>query len=230
MTVHEVIRQLPDIATLRDRCRALAMLDAILEPQEWLRTFAFDRAWGRGEEVASMRNGCGDDYSIVFSPAGAFARGFAHESRMSPWRSSPLTVWPGLIDTVPEAFQPLLRASAFCESDGTPRATVCFWRLVSADAWHTGDVTMPKDEEQKDEEDADGANELFTMLIAGTPEAYQRHFGSARPLELDAIAHVYGLKPLTEEIVSTLNPDVQLSDLTADVREIGYPTAARRWA
>ncbi|MFE4802065.1 hypothetical protein ACFRFL_45945 [Streptomyces sp. NPDC056708] len=33
-----------------------------------------------GEEMASMRNGSGDEYSIVFSAAGAYVRGFDHET------------------------------------------------------------------------------------------------------------------------------------------------------
>lgn len=51
-----------------------------------------------------MRDGCGNDYSIVFSPAGAYARGFDHESPMSPYRVTPPVPWPGLFDGAPEAF------------------------------------------------------------------------------------------------------------------------------
>ena len=42
-------------------------------------------------------------------------------------------------------------------------------------------------------------------------------------LELDAIRHVYAQLPLTEEVVRSLNPEVQLSDLKDDIAEIGYP-------
>jgi hypothetical protein len=46
------------------------MLDAIMSPEwEW-RYYSFDSRWGPGEEMASMRNGSGDAYSIVFSSAG----------------------------------------------------------------------------------------------------------------------------------------------------------------
>ncbi|MFC7179970.1 hypothetical protein ACFQMG_10415 [Kitasatospora paranensis] len=80
---------------------------------------------------ASMADGSGNDHSAVFSPAGAFARVFDHESPMTPRAEDPLRLWPGLVNSVPEAFRPLLTERAFCESDGTLRATVCFWRETS---------------------------------------------------------------------------------------------------
>lgn len=57
-----------------------------------------------------MCNGTGDEYSIVFSPAGAYVRVFDHESSMSPWRDreSPRP-WPGLLEPVPEVFRPYTR-------------------------------------------------------------------------------------------------------------------------
>lgn len=93
MTALQVASQLPDIATLRDLCRSMAVLEAILSPDWERRHHTFDGNWSPGEELASMRNGSGDEYSIVFSEAGAYVRGFAHESVMSPslarsrWRS-----------------------------------------------------------------------------------------------------------------------------------------------
>ena len=42
-------------------------------------------------------------------------------------------------------------------------------------------------------------------------------------VELDAVAHVYALMPLTEEIVTALNPEVLLKNLKDDIAEIGYP-------
>ncbi|GGV05405.1 hypothetical protein GCM10010502_70370 [Kitasatospora aureofaciens] len=47
-----------------------------------------------------MRNGSGDEYSIVFAPAGVYLRGFDHESPMSPYAED--GVWPGVVDSVHE--------------------------------------------------------------------------------------------------------------------------------
>jgi hypothetical protein len=80
---HDVAGSLPDIATLRERCRSLAVLEAILSPEEQSRYYSFSSSWWEDEEMASMDNGSGDAWSIVFSPAGAFVRGFDHESSMT---------------------------------------------------------------------------------------------------------------------------------------------------
>ena len=200
----------------------MAMLDAVLCREWGYRYYSFDRAWSATEQLASMTDGSGNDYSIVFSIAGAYARAFDHESPMSPWRSDPLEIWPGIFDTVPEVFRPFVEEPAFCEPDGTPRATACFWRRVSDAAWSTGNVAIPSE----DMEDADGAGWLFDVLVTGTAEAYQKfaeEYYEVTP-DLTAIQHVYDLKPLTPEIVSALNPQVELKDLTEDIDQIGYPT------
>jgi hypothetical protein len=62
MTVQDVARRLPDIPVVRDRSRSLAMLDAILSPEWEYRYYSFNAAWGPAQELASMRNGSGDDY------------------------------------------------------------------------------------------------------------------------------------------------------------------------
>jgi hypothetical protein len=140
VSVYEVIRQLPEISTVRDRSRAMAMLDAILSPDWESRFYSFDSRWSPTDKMASMRDGSGNDYSIVFTAAGAYARGFDHESPMSPYRVTPLAPWPGLLDVVPEVFRPQVEEPAFSEPDGTPRATVCFWRERADTEWKSGSI------------------------------------------------------------------------------------------
>jgi hypothetical protein len=41
----------------------------ILSPEWEYRHYSFNASWGPAQELASMRNGTGDDYAIVFSPA-----------------------------------------------------------------------------------------------------------------------------------------------------------------
>jgi hypothetical protein len=47
-------------------------------------------------------------------------------------------------------------------------------------------------------------------------------------VDLAAVREIYALRPLTQELVTTLNRSLTLKDLAADIAEIGYPTAARR--
>ncbi|WP_433362529.1 hypothetical protein [Streptosporangium sp. CA-115845] len=102
MTAHDVARLLPDIPVLRDLCRSMAVLEAVLSPEWSSRYHSFDADWSPGEEMASMRNGSGDEYSIVFSAAGAYIRGFDHEAVMSPYGND--GPWPGVLDSVPTSF------------------------------------------------------------------------------------------------------------------------------
>lgn len=176
-----------------------------------------DSGWSPQEEMASMRNGSGDDYAMVFSPAGVFARGYDHESPLS---RAPRP-WPGVVDSVPESLVAQVTEPAFCHPDGTPRMTVCFWREVHDDAWRCGDVALPTGRGA----DADGADRLFGLLADGRPEAYREfaedYYGTE--VDLDAVRRVYALHPLTVDLVARLNPETSLRDLADDQAEIGYP-------
>jgi hypothetical protein len=217
MTVREVARALPDIVVLRDRCRAVAMLDAILSPEWEYRYYSFDSQWGPGEEMASMRNGAGDMYSIVFSAAGAFIRGFDHSSPMSP-AVNDHQLWPGLVDSVPEVFIDCVREPAF-SYDGLLEATVCLWRQRGDDRWRAGEIRFP------DSDDPDGADWLFAVLVDPTAIAYQTFAEDyyQHPVDIDAVREIHVLSPLTDDLVQRINPDLTLDNLTDDLAEIGYP-------
>ncbi|WP_404959375.1 hypothetical protein [Streptomyces sp. 147326] len=224
VTVHEILPALPDVPALRDRCRAPAMLEAVMDASGF-GFFAYAASWSGTEEAALMDNGSGDDYAIVFSPAGAYARGFAHESRMSPYGDEDLAVWPGLVDAVPAAFRRYVTEPAFCD-EGVPRATVVFWREAGDAAWRTGPVEFPADDPHGY---ADGAEDLFGVLAAGTPEAYrdfaEDYYEPERPLDLDAICHVFALRPLTEAVITALNPGADPAGAARAAARIGYPVA-----
>jgi hypothetical protein len=166
--------------------------------------------------MAAMDNGSGDAWSIVFSPAGNFLRGFDHESPMSPAANDD-ELWPGLADTVPEVFSAALNEPAL-SYEGTLDATVCLWRQADDDRWHAGSIDFP------DRPDPDGADRLFAVLIDSTGLAYHRfaedYYGKA--VDLDAVRAVFALAPLTASLVRRLNADRSLADVLTDVSYIGY--------
>ncbi|UBU08822.1 hypothetical protein [Nonomuraea gerenzanensis] len=209
---------------VRDRSRAMAMLDAIMSPTWEYRYFSVDSRGAPTQELASMRDGSGNDYSIVFSPAGAYARGFDHESPTSPYRTDPPTPWPGLFDDVPEVFRAMVAEPAFSDEAGTPLATMCFWRETGDERWRTGTVAgLP--EGTKD----DGSAEwLFGVLLDGRPEAYQAFAQEYYEVAVDpeAVRWVYALRPLTQDVVAALNPEADPAGLEEDRAEIGYPSPA----
>ncbi|MET7693284.1 hypothetical protein ABZT06_35890 [Streptomyces sp. NPDC005483] len=219
MTVRNVARQLPGIDVLREHCRSMAVLDAVLSP-EWVgRYHFFDDHWSETESMASMRNGSGDEYSIVFSAFGAYVRGFDHESPMSPYTAD--GPWPGVLDEVPDVFRPCVEEPAFSDEDGMPVVTACLWRETGDGGWKTGTIDFP----HRATEDPDGAGYLFQLLVDRSPEAFQ---GWAEdyyevPVDLEAVRHVFSSRPLTAEVVNALNSEITPADLVDDVAEIGYP-------
>ncbi|MFE3542756.1 hypothetical protein ACFXK0_07270 [Nocardia sp. NPDC059177] len=219
MTVYDVARRLPAIADVRDLCRSVAMLDAILSPDWERRYYSFNAAWADGEEVASMRNGSGDEYSIVFAAAGAYVRGFGHESPMSPYGND-YEPWPGVIDDVPDVFQGFVEEPAFTDEDGVPVVTACLWREATDDQWRHGTIDFPTGRA-----DPDGATGLFHLLVERSPESFQRFAEDYYeiPVDLKAVREVYALRPLDQELVSSLNGNLTLADLAQDISEIGYP-------
>ncbi|MEU0853238.1 hypothetical protein ABZ387_35695 [Streptomyces flaveolus] len=221
MTVYDVAGRLASIAGLRNVCRSMAMLDAILSPGWEGRHYSFNASWSGGGEMAGMQNGSGDEYSIVFSTAGAYVRGFDHEAPMSPYGNDG-EPWPGVVDDVPEVFQPFVGEPAFTDEYGVPVVTACLWRGIADDRWQHGVIDFPVGCS-----DPDGASRLFALLVDRSPEAFWRFAEDYHEVrvDLEAVRDVYALRPLSQ-LVSSLNPEVTLSDLAKDIAEIGYPQPA----
>jgi hypothetical protein len=197
----------------------MAMLEAVLSPEWADRYYSFDAHWSESESMASMRNGSGDEYSIVFSAAGAYIRGFAHESPMSPYAED--RPWPGVLDDVPEVFRACVKEPAFSDEDGMPVITACIWRELGDDGWKTGTTDFLEEAT----EDPDGAEYLFPLLVDRSAEAFQRWAEEYYevPVNVQAVRHVLSSRPLTKGMVSALNPEVTLTDLAGEITKIGYP-------
>lgn len=206
---------LPDVEGLRRLLQSLAMLDAIL-CEEWeYRYYSFNAHWAEGQMMGSMRDGSGDTFFAAFNEAGCFLKGFAHEAPKS------LRVAIGFFEGVPTEFADFCREPAF-DMDNT---TFCLWRKYGDDAWHQGRDSYPSAPHP------DGSEELLAILD-GNPSSYKdwaedyigEEWGEDRQLSISDVARIYQHAPLTEELVIAINPDRKLSDLTEDIKEIGYPT------
>jgi hypothetical protein len=159
------LSQLPNIERHEKLAKSIAMLDAILSPNWEYRYFSFNAAWdsSRDERMASMRNGSGDEYFLVFSPQGAILKGFDHEAPMSPWACEPVAVWPGVLDCVPAVFASFTAEAAFSMGN----CTFCIWREPSDAKWQHGPVAFPAGGAG----DPDGSEGLLWMFD-GKPETY----------------------------------------------------------
>ena len=198
---------LPSIDDLKNLAQSLAMLDAIIQRDWEGRYYSFNAHWATDEEMASMRNGEGDEWFCVFSKHGAFLKGLHHESEMAKG-------WPGLLDTVPKDFKSALNEPAF----SMKYTSFCIWRTHHDDRWYVGNISYPPGD------DPDGSAWMLAILD-GNPMTYQRWAEDyyKRPVSLSAVEHVYAHKQLTEEVVRALNPEINLSELAEDIAQIGYP-------
>ena len=206
---------MPSIPKLKRLTKSIATLDAIIEPTWEYRYYSFNSKWAAAEQMASMRDGCGNEWFCVFSEVGAFLKGFDHESPMSPWNFDPKRVWPGVLDEVPEEFKRFAIEPAF-SPDST---TFCIWRSNTDDGWRKGSIEFPSGYE-----DPDGSAELLSVL-EGEPQAYQlwaeSYYERSVPIEL--VEYVYDHNELTETFVRRLNPECEMESLGLDIAEIGYP-------
>lgn len=220
------LSQLPDVDGLRRLLQSMAMLDALLCREWQYRLYSFNSHWATGEQMGSMRNGQGDDFFALFNEHGCFLKGFAHESPMTPYRSDPKRVWPGVLDSVPREFADCLRQAAFSMED----TTFCIWRLYTDVCWQRGDIAFPSGT------DPDGSEYLLSPLDS-RPETYHKTatwYFNKLFLTVDMVRHVYEHRPLTDEFVAALRPDLVfeddespklgVEDLEDDIDEIGYPT------
>ena len=214
--MRKALLNLPNVETLKKLLQSLAVLDAIISPDWEYRYYSFNSKWGKNETMASMRNGEGDGYFILFNQHGAIIKGFAHESAMSPYASEPNKVWKGIFDDVPKAFESFLSEPAFSIED----TTFCIWRKNEDSKWQIGEIDYPKDE------NPDGLEDLL-FILDGNPLTYKEFAEEYYGTEVDFpdIREVYKYQPLTEEIVKRLNQENSLAELHDDIEEIGYPNS-----
>lgn len=205
-------REMPQIEELRRTTQSLAMLDAILERDWEYRYYSFNSRWATNEQLASMRDGEGDSWFCLFTPEGAFLKGFDHESPMAPRAGG--GIWPGMFDGLPAVFKPQLAEPAFfCD-----KTTFCLWRTGDDLEWRRGVRSYPPGD------DPDGSARMLSILD-GDPTTYQRWAQRCfdRRVDLASVRRVYSFEPLGEGLVRSLNKDVALADLLDDCREIAYP-------
>jgi len=205
---------IPEIPKLRLLTQSLAMLDAIICRNWEYRYYSFNSKWGLGEEMASMRNGCGDEWFLLFAPCGAAMKGLAHECGLS----GDASFVAHIPSTVPGEFKSFLREPAF----GMEWVTFCLWRCHTDPSWNV--VVPPAGLSWLEE---DGSRDLLDILD-GNPKTYHSFAEEyyERPVSFEVVQAIYEHKPLTEDLIAALNPGISLSDIVADAGEIGYPASS----
>jgi hypothetical protein len=209
------LSQLPDIAGLKKLTQSLAMLDAIIM-REWdYRYYSFDSNWTQGEQMASMRDGSGDEWFCLFTSTGAALKGFDHESEMSPWGNDDHAIWKGVLDQVPPVFSSFLSEPAFSMKD----TTFCIWPTNQDADWRVGKIEFPDGAD-----DPDGSEGLLSILD-GNPETYKKWAEEyyEKPVNISAVQRLYQHELLTTQLVKELNPEIEFDAILVDAAQISYP-------
>ncbi len=188
-------RTLPAPAELERICKGLAVLDAMMSAEWQDRYYSFNHAWSPKQRMASMRNGHGDDWFIVFAPAGVFVKAFWHEYP----RGSANKIYKGL----PPTFAAQRSEPAF-DMDN-----ITFGGWHDGTAWTLNGNIKPMLEE--------------LAMLSGDPQAYRSYAASyyEEALPLDAIAKVLAGDKLDAKLVKRLTKRT-LASLESDLVEIGY--------
>lgn len=205
---------LPEIDHVKRISKSIAMLDAIISPEWEYRYYSYDSKWSNGEEMASMRNGSGDEYFILLDNNGCFIKGFDHESFMSSWNKNCPVDWKKLLKTVPDVFSSGKNEPAFSMDS----ISFCIWRSIKEDAWNQPVKNFP------DINDPDGSEHLLS-IFNGKPQSYQifadEYYEVSLPIE--SITQIYNHEVIDQKLISTLNSEIELKDLLDDIEQIGYP-------
>ncbi len=188
---------LPAPAELERICKGLAALDAIMSEDWGDRYYSFDRNWNAKakQRMASMRNGSGDDWFIVFAPAGVFVKSFWHEYP----REKVAELYAGL----PAKLASQLSEGAF------DMEHVTFGGFHDGKAWTLRGNAVPMAEE--------------LAMLSGDPAKYVAFAADyyEEKLPRAAVAHVLAGKKLDAKLVASISTERTLAELKADLAEIG---------
>jgi hypothetical protein len=208
---------LVDVDRLCQLSQALALLDAIWCPTGY-RDHMFLARWRPSQSLASWDNLSGDDYFIRFDAAGAIIKGHAHESAVWAWIVDSGRPYPGVLEGIPEEFVDFRPEPPWAVEKFGGYTTFCIWRRYTDSAWQMSPVELPPGAYP------DGSSDLL-RLLDGDPRGYRAwaegYFN--RPVEQWAVDHLYAHRPIDEEVVRALNPNLSLMDLAGDISIIDYP-------
>ncbi|WP_405252579.1 hypothetical protein [Dokdonia sp. Asnod3-C12] len=236
------IHLLPDPSALKEICKSLAALEAIICPEWEYRYYSYQKDWSATEEFCEMRNGQGDHMLIVFSEHETCINGFDHESELNGWKEievketkslfsklfgskkeikTPLTqeIALGILDNLPPAFNEFIYGEPV-KSIGT---TFCVWQTKTDDSWNMGKAIHLDDDYE------DGSSNLFHLLDRNpmtfknwAEEYYEEEF-EHRKLDIALIEKIYSGSTITKELVLKINPNYQdFPKLKSELDEIGY--------
>ncbi len=207
-----IMIDLPEKYLIKKITKSLATLDLILEPEWQYRYYSYNSKWSKNEKMASMRNGSGDEWFILFHDGGwAGLKGFDHESPAASIEG----VSKLIQSSVPHEMKAFSEEPAFSWSDTTFAA----WSEADEAKW-----TWAKCFSENNKPIEGGANVLLKILQTG-PDGYKKFAEDyfEREVDINCISDIFQHQPLTPKLINSINNEVDLENIKSELDEIEYP-------
>ncbi|MGL5276973.1 hypothetical protein SAMN04488018_11262 [Myroides marinus] len=205
---------LPNPKELKELCKSLATLDAIL-CQDWeYRYYLYNHIWSDDEEFFQMRDGEGNDMVILFRNDGVVINGFDHE--LYDFEES-LPNKEDLTAGLPSQYIEFIFGE-YISGIGT---TYCIWS-DNNQQWTIGQVDNQQD--GSDDQLYIFDNNPDTYINWATNYYFDEEEESMTAQKKEIIRQIYQGTTLTKEMILTLNPELEDWELLKeDIIEINYP-------
>ena len=145
-----------------------------------------------------------DHYFALFNSSGLIIKGYdkAYDSRDKDRIGD-------VLDGVPAVFKTTFLDEPAFMMDQT---TFCIWNEEEQNQWVSSQQL------------ADEAYALLQVLVGGAAyyHAWAQEYYEIE-LDLEPVQHVFTMKPLDEQLLEALNPEIELGELEEDIAEIAYP-------
>ena len=205
---------LPSSADLLKRTKALAALDLILSPEWQYRYYSFNSKFAPGEQMASRRDGSGNDWHLVFDSSGWTAlKGLDVDS--DAWRQK----GPAMSAALKKAFPPELGHFTSEPAFDWDHASFAWFQLSPGTPWVRANDLTPFAKLDAGEKDD-------LALLSGSAGDYVEYASEYFEMHADPaiVEKIFALEPITAEMVTTLNPHTTLESISKELfEEIGYP-------
>lgn len=198
LTILKDVSLIPNLDDVYKTCQSLAAIEAILM-QEWeYRYFSFNDSWDTNQSMASMRDGSGSHYYMLFDLQLKSCIGKLYVKSLNAMNLSDVK------ELV--AFKDFMQEPAF-END---IATIYFYKISDNSTWQS----IPS------------LNDIpFLGFLTNKEKAYIPWAESYYEVEINTlpVIQIFNYQPITTTIINQLNHDCCISTLKDDLNEIGYP-------
>ncbi|NTV78935.1 MAG: hypothetical protein HGA25_07355 [Clostridiales bacterium] len=194
-----ILNKLPDVKECKNKLKQLAAFDAVFSPEWENRYYSYDSLWYEGEEMASMRNGRGEHYFILFTDEKILMKGLERQSKCLSMKDF------GKDMNLPEILYQFMEQVAFLPDE----TSFCIWKFGQG-AWNS--ITKITENELKI---------LGVLLIS--PEQYVQWVEDYYEITLsvEEVAALFQENVLHKKTCLQWNPHLDWDAFQKEAKEIG---------